>query len=136
MKIILTLILCVLAASCHAQSLLTTPVESTEDRVARETIQNIQGTKTSIIGALRHSVSTLFDSQNPQGALDKLGPKASEVFALNEALTQFVVGLLTQAGDTKGLAEVQGIVARIPAHTINPDRTVTLTPEPTPTPAP
>jgi len=122
-----TIILLLAAASLNAQSVLVTNPETPEQATARAVVQNIQQTKQVIIGQLRHSNEVIWKSPNPQGALDILGPRAGEVFALNTAIMQFCAQLLTQAGDAGGLAELERIAAMVPPHTINPDGTVTIT---------
>lgn len=83
-----------------------------------------------ILGQLADGTERLFGSENPQAVLDALGPNAAKVFALNAAFAQMVAQLLTQESDTVRLARLQAILARIPAHTIHEDGTVTIDPVP------
>jgi len=88
----------------------------------------IEAMKRSILADLAFNVSTLEQSQDPQGTLDLLGAAASKPFAFFSAISTVAGQILTEAGDTDGLAQLLAIVARVPAHTVNEDGTVTLTP--------
>ena len=117
-------------------TILTTTPETPSQAAARRLIEGIQSTKRAILAELRHNVGILWDSPDPQGILDALGPQAAEVFALNSAFAQFVGTMLTQAGDDASLAELQRILAQVKPSTTHPDGTVTINPEPTPEPTP
>ena len=111
-------------------SILTAPLDTPAKISARAVIQSVQDTKTVIIGQLRHSYSVLWDSPNPQAVLDELGTKASQVFLLNTAITQFCAQLLSEAGDTESLAILSSLAAKVPPYQINNDGTITLNPKP------
>jgi hypothetical protein len=117
-------------------SLLTTPIETSEQQCARELTEGLQSFKRSLLGELRHNVNKLWDHPNPQGVLDLFGPAAGEIFALNTAFATFVGGVLTQARDVAGIGELQAILSKVKPHTVNPDGTVTILPEPEPEPEP
>ena len=92
--------------------------------------------KRAVLGELRHNVSLLFDSPDPQAVLDIFGSNAAGLYALNEVFGQFIGGVLTQAGDAEGLAELQTILSKVRPAIINPDGTATIivpTEEPLPT---
>lgn len=125
-----------LTLSLHAQSILTTSPETPAQQAARETIASVQSTRTVLLGQLRDGVSRLWDSPDPQGALDLMGPNAAQVVGLYQALTTWLTTVLAQAGDTQGLAEIEAITAKVPPLTIHPDGTVTALPFPTPSPSP
>ena len=139
MKKLLTLALAALAltGAAHAQSLLTTPVETDAARRARETRQNIQDTRNVLLGQLRHNMATVWESPDPQAVFDELGPDGGQASALLSAISQFLGGVMTQAGDTAGLADLQRILAisRL-YHVDEATGFVTLRPEPTPEPTP
>lgn len=69
--------------------------------------------------------SALWDDQNPQDILDELGTDAAEFFELNTALVTFMLTSLTGKRDDL-VAMIQEKVATLPAHTVNPDGTVTV----------
>lgn len=107
-------------------SILTQQLETPEQRTARKLVTGIQSMKRAILAELRHNVSTLWDAPNPQGVLDVLGANAGSVFALNTALVTFLTGVLTDAGDTEGLAELAAITAKVKPSTVHEDGTVTI----------
>jgi len=68
--------------------------------------------------------------------LQILGTNAVELFQLNGALTQFMIGQLTGKRDDL-VAEIGARLATLPQFNFNADGTVTeVTPEPTPEPTP
>ena len=105
-------------------SILNTPLETPAQADARAILANIQSVKTTVFGVLR-------DSQNrlSQDVLDVFGPLAGQIFAELEALVAYATARLTANGDTGGLAELSAIMAAMPPVTVNPDGTVTITPE-------
>jgi hypothetical protein len=118
----------------HAQ-LLGAPPETPAERQARLIVESVESSKNAILGEFRHNFRLLWDSPDPQAVLDALGPRAGLLFAINSRLTAYILNELTLANDTAAIAEVNALLARIPAHTINEDGTVTLIePEPEPTP--
>lgn len=119
-------------ANARADSLLTTPPETEAQTRARQVLKVPGQTADVILGQLADGTERLFGSENPQAVLDALGPNAAKVFALNAAFAQMVAQLLASEGDTVRLARLQAILARIPAHTIHEDGTVTLDPVPEP----
>lgn len=125
--IILTVALATITAK--AQSLLTEQPETPAQKSAREVLAAPLQTRDAILGQLNDAFSRLWDAPDPQAVLDAMGPKAAKVFAINTKFAQVVGALLTEEGDTEGLAKFSVIMAKIKPHTINPDGTVTLTPE-------
>lgn len=135
-KLILLLALAAFTHTASAQSLLTTPPETTEQRTARTLVEGMQATKRVILREFGQNVATLWDSPNPQGALDILGAGGSEAFRRSEQMATFLNTILTESGDTAGLAELAAILAKVKPVTVHEDGTVTINPEPTPTPEP
>lgn len=113
-------------------SILTTNPETPSQAAARRLVEGIQSTKRAILAELRHNVGILWDDADPQAVLDALGPQAGQVFALNTAFGTFIYGMLAEAGDAEGLAELQRILAKVKPSTIHEDGTVTIDPEPEP----
>ena len=130
------LIILATAFTALGQSLLTSPIESPAQRAARETVQAVQAAKSAEIGILRDGVSRLWDSSDPQGALDVLGAHAAEVVLLYRSLVDYLNQILSSAGDSAGLTEVAAIAAKVPSLTLHQDGTVTIDPKPSPTPHP
>jgi len=134
-KTYLILAACVTAFTANA-SLLTDPPETPAQKVARETVASVQATRNVLIGQLRDGVSRLWDSPDPQGALDLLGSHAAEVVGLYQSLVDYLQTVLTQAGDQAGLQEIAHISAKVPPLTIHEDGRVTALPFPSPSPIP
>lgn len=130
MKTLILTLAAIAALTLHsnAQSILTTPLETPAQQAARETAQAVQAAKPALIGLLSDGVGRLWDSPDPAGALVALGPHAAEVVGLYQGLATYLTATLTAAGDTAGLAEVQAILARVPALTPHEDGTVTIDP--------
>jgi hypothetical protein len=124
----------VLPVTCFAQSLLTdAPIPEAQARAIRAAT-NAQGLRDSVVGGLRHSINDLWSadySANVETAA-ALGPRAGELFALYENFMGAIRALLLAAGDTGAVAELDALAARVPAHTLNADGTVTITPPPPP----
>lgn len=120
----------------HAQSLLTDTGDTQAQATARQVLRTPAQTADVILGQLNDGVERIFSNQNPQAVLDALGTQAGKVFAINAAFSQMVAQLLTSEGDTVRLARLQAILARIPAHTVHEDGTVTIDPVPEPEPSP
>lgn len=128
MKTLLILIAC--AASACAQNLLTQPALPPATARAIRASENAQGLRNSILGGLRHSIDDLWSSDyaaNVETA-QALGPKAAQLFALYENFMAPIRALLVAAGDTASVAELDALAAKVPAHTVNQDGTVTITP--------
>jgi hypothetical protein len=125
--LILALAAICIAGNLQAQLLGTSP-ETPAERQARLIVESVESSKSAILGELRHNFRLLWDSPDPQAVIDELGPRAALLFAINGRLTQYVLTELSLAGDTAAIAEVQALLARIPAHTVNEDGTVTLLP--------
>ncbi len=113
-------------------SLLTEQPESSSQRIAREVLAAPSQTRDVLLNQLQDATSRLWDAPNTQEILDVIGEKAGPLFALNAQFAQIVGALLMSEGDTAGLARLQAIGAKIKPHTVNPDGTVTITPEPEP----
>ena len=127
MKIIL---LIALTATASAQSLLTEPPIPPAQARAIRAAQNAQGLRNSVLGGLRHAITDLWSEDyaaNVETAA-ALGTKAGELFALYENFMGPIRALLLAAGDTSSVAELDALAAKVPAHTTNPDGTVTITP--------
>ena len=107
-------------------SLLTQPIISPAQQTAINLANSIQSMKRAVLGELRHNVNLLFDSPDPQAVLDIFGSNAASLYALNEAFGQFIGTILTQAGDTEGLQELQAILSKVKPATINPDGSATI----------
>lgn len=120
----------------NAQSILTDTGDTQAQATARQVLRTPGQTADVILGQLQDGMDRLWGSPNPQAVLDAMGGNAGKVFALNAAFSQMVAQLLTQEGDTARLARLQGILARIPAHTVHEDGTVTIDPVPEPEPTP
>ncbi len=133
-------ILAVLVTACtaNAQSLLTDPPIPPAQARAIRASENAQGLRNSIIGELRHSITDLWseDHQANVETAQALGPKAGQLFALYENFMGAIRLLLEAAGDTNAVAELDALATKVPAHTVNQDGTVTITPPPEPTPTP
>ncbi len=112
----------------HSDSVLISPLETPEHQTARQLVEAVQGAKTSMLGILRDGTSRLWDSPDPQAVLNKLGPHAAEVITLYQSLVSYLQQVLTAAGDSAGLAELQAIAAKTPPLTIHEDGTVTINP--------
>lgn len=137
-KTIAILAACVasLTFTANAQSLLTEPVQTPEQASAERVLAAPAQTRDVILGQLNDAFGQLWDNPNPQGVLDAMGTKAARLFLINAKFAAILGQLLTEEGDAAGLARFQAMLAKIPAHTINPDGTVTITPQPSPTPEP
>lgn len=135
MKTILTLTLTLALTLCaNAQSLLTDPpIPPAQARALRAPL-NAQGLRDSILGGLRHSITDLWSSDYEANVATAaaLGNKGGELFALYENFTTSIRALLAASGDTASVAQLDALVALVPAHTVNPDGTVTITPPPAP----
>lgn len=125
-----------LTITSPAQSLLTEQVQTQEQASAERVLAAPAQTRDVILNQLSDAFSQLWDNPNPQGVLDAMGTKAGRLFQINTKFATVVGQLLAEEGDTSGLARFQAIIAKIPPHTVNPDGTVTITPQPSPTPAP
>jgi hypothetical protein len=125
---ILLAALCLIAGNLSAQTLLGDPPETPDERQARLIIESVESSKSAFLGELRHNFRLLWEYPNPQAVLDALGPRASKLFGINARLTQYIATELTLANDTATLAELQALLAAIPAHTINEDGTVAILP--------
>jgi len=126
--LILLAALCLIAGNLSAQTLLGDPPETPDERQARLIIESVESSKSAFLGELRHNFRLLWDYPNPQAVLDALGPRASKLFGINSRLTAYIATELTLANDTATLAELQALLAAIPAHTINEDGTVAILP--------
>jgi len=136
-KALLTIGLAVMAGGIlHAQSVLTDTGDTPAQATARQVLRTPGQTADVILGQLQDGMDRLWGAPDPQAVLDAMGTKAGKVFALNTAFAGMVAALLTQEGDTARLARLQGILSRIPAHTVHEDGTVTIDPVPEPTPEP
>jgi hypothetical protein len=133
---IIAVLVAALTITANAQSLLTTPAETSEHAAAREVLAAPAQTRDAIIGQLNDAFSRLWDHPNPQGVLDAMGPKAAAVFAINTKFAVVLSTLLTEEGDAAALARFQALMAKVPPVTINQDGTVTILPPPVPTPSP
>lgn len=118
----------VLAASItlHAQSILTETGDAPAQATARQVLRAPGQTADVILGQLSDGMDRLWGAPDPQAVLDAMGTRAGQVFAINTQFAQMVATLLTQQGDTARLARLQAILARIPAHTVHEDGTVTI----------
>ena len=118
----------------HGQSLLTEPPIPAAQARAIRAASNAQGLRDSILGGLRHSITDLWsaDYEANVATAAALGSKAGELFALYENFTEAIRALLVACGDTASVAQLDALVALVPAHTVNPDGTVTITPPPAP----
>ncbi len=139
MKTLITLAFALaLCAGTSAQSLLTDPpIPAAQARAIRAS-ENAQGLRNSILGGLRHSITDLWSSDYEANVATAaaLGTKAGELFALYDAFTTSIRALLVACGDTASVAQLDALVAQVPAHTVNLDGTVTITPPPAPEPEP
>lgn len=133
---ILTILMATLITTATAQSLLTEQVQTPEQASADRVLAAPAQTRDVILNQLNDAFSQLWDNPNPQGILDAMGTKAGRLFQINTKFATVVGQLLAEEGDTSGLARFQAIISKIPPHTVNPDGTVTITPQPSPTPAP
>lgn len=113
-------------------SILTDTGDTPAQRTARQVLAVPGKTADVILGQLNDGIDRIFSSENPQAVLEAMGTNAGKVFAINATFAQMVAQLLTQEGDTVRLARLQAIMARIPAHTIHEDGTVTIDPVPEP----
>lgn len=129
-----------LTLTATAQSLLTDPPIPPAQARAIRAAENAQGLRNSILGGIRHSITDLWseDYAANVATAQALGPKAVELFSLYENFMAPIRALLSAAGDANSVAALDALAAKVPAHTKNPDGTVTITPppEPEPTPAP
>ena len=137
-KTITLLAVLVTALTVNAQSLLTDPPIPPAQSRAIRAAENAQGLRNSVIGGLRHSITDLWsdDYQANVETAAALGPKAAQLFALYENFMAPIRALLAAAGDTQAVAELDALAAKVPAHTVNQDGTVTITPPPAPEPEP
>jgi len=129
---LLAVLVTALTVNANAQSLLTDPPIPAAQARAIRAAENAQGIRNSIIGELRHSITDLWSSDyaaNVETA-QALGPKAAPLFALYENFMGAIRALLLAAGDTNAVAELDALAAKVPAHTVNQDGTVTITPPP------
>lgn len=133
---LLAVIMAALTFTATAQSLLTEQVQTPEQSAAERVLAAPAQTRDVILNQLGDAFSQLWENPNPQGVLDAMGTKAGRLFQINTKFAMLIGQLLTEEGDTAGLARFQAILAKIPPHTVNPDGTVTITPQPSPTPAP
>lgn len=135
MKLHTLILLLASATGLHAQSLLTTEAETSEQRTARELLAAPAQTRDAILNHMGDAIDKLWSSPNPQAVLDALGPKAGSLFAINQKFATAVLTLLTEEQDVQALQRLTAILAKIPAHTVNEDGTVTIVvPEPEPVP--
>lgn len=134
-KLILALF-CAITINATAQSLLVEQPETPAERTARELLIAPRQTRDVLLNQLDDASLRLWSSPDPQAVLAALGPKAGPLFAINSAFGQLVGAFLMAQGDTDGLQRLAAISARLRAHTVNPDGTITLAPQPTPTPQP
>ena len=128
--------LAALAAVAPAQSLLTEPpLPAAQARAIRAPL-NAQGLRDSILGGLRHSITDLWSADYEANAATAaaLGTKAGELFALYENFLGAIRALLVASGDTASVSQLDALAALVPAHTVNADGTVTITPPPAPEP--
>jgi hypothetical protein len=136
LTLIASAVLLTITPLLHAQSLLTTSPETDAQIRAREVLVAPAQTRDVLLNQLNDATSRLWDAPDPQAVLDVIGPKAAELFTLNQAFAGIIAQLLTVNGDTAGLARLQGIAAKIKPHVVNQDGTVTILPTPTPEPTP
>lgn len=113
-------------------SILTDTGDMAAQATARQVLRAPAQTADVILGQLNDGIGRIFGNENPQAVLDAMGSNAAKVFAINSAFSQMVAQLLTSENDTVRLARLQAILARIPAHTIHQDGTVTIDPVPEP----
>ena len=135
---LLAVLVAALTCTAIAQSLLTDPpIDPAQARVIRSA-ENAKGLRDAIIGSLRHSVDDLWSSDYATNVAtaSALGTRAKERFDAFGAVYSFARAFCAAQGDTKSVAELDAIAARIPARTINPNGSVTITPPPEPTPTP
>jgi hypothetical protein len=126
--LILTLAaLAALALTSSAQSILTEQ-PSAPAKAAQDLTAGIKASKRAMLGELRHNISLVWDAPDPQAVIDELGPKAGEAFWLSNQLATFLSTIMTAAGDTTGLAELQSILAKVQPVTVHQDGTVTINP--------
>ncbi len=136
-KTLLTIGLALAASiTLNAQSILTDTGDTPAQATARQVLRTPGQTADVILGQLQDGMDRLWGAPDPQAVLDAMGPRAAQVFALNASFAQMVAQLLTQEGDTARLVRLQGILSRIPAHTVHEDGTVTIDPVPEPEPTP
>jgi hypothetical protein len=124
-------------------SLLNGQIENTELNQLKliEEMKQVLEMPAQIVGFLytrwRDSFEALHgDPATRPQKLQILGTNAVELFQLNSALTQFMIGQLTGKRDDL-VAEIGARLATLPQFNFNADGTVTeVVPEPTPEPTP
>jgi hypothetical protein len=124
-------------------SLLNGQIENTELNQLKliEEMKQVLEMPAQIVGFLYTRWRDSFESLHGDPAtrpqkLQILGTNAVELFQLNSALTQFMIGQLTGKRDDL-VAEIGARLATLPQFNFNADGTVTeVVPEPTPEPTP
>jgi len=138
-KLILILAACVVALTpqINAQSILTDSALSPAETRAVAIQDNAQSFRDSIIGEMRHAVGLWSGSYEENLAtVTALGPtKTAQSFALFTGFAGGVRALLVSFGDTSAVAQVDALLAQVPAHTTDANGIITLT-APTPEPEP
>jgi len=118
------------AITAQAQSLLTTPPEPPAQTAARESIIALQGIRSSNLAMLRDAVARTFPAAvDKQEVITLWGTIAAAIFALFDGHIAYLRSVLVASGDTAGIAELDAIIAPVPAaalREVHEDGTVTL----------
>ena len=130
---LLAVLVAALTVNATAQSLIGISPETPAERTARELLAAPTQTRDVLLGQLDDASQRLWNSPDPTAVLAALGADAAALFRDNADFGTMVAQFLTLKNDTAGLARLQIIARRIPAHTVHEDGTVTLDPVPTPT---
>ena len=95
------------------------------ERKANRVLRSAKQSTDSLIQGVVSSLSLIWEDENPQDVLDALGTDAKELFELNTNTVAFLAGELAGKRDNE-LAVIMGLVAKVQAHTVNGDGTVTI----------
>ena len=98
-----------------------TQAEQKANRIKRSAKQSTD----ALIQGVVSSLSAIWEDENPQDVLDALGTDAQELFELNTNTVAFLAGELTGKRDNE-LGVIMGLVAKVQAHTVNEDGSVTI----------